>query len=439
MSLKITPVCVNALLLCLVVYSCELGTLTAVASSQRSSASARSAPARPTGVSRPSTLARPGAGHPIYGPQNRFNPTRPTSTFHSSPLSNNGQRLAGHSTLQPTPPSMHKGLTSSSTARPVITSTGTSGSSRVFHPTPAQQHALLLYSSRDSSRQGLQFEQNNQHQQALAQYQATVATLASARNSLGPGFQPRTDVPLAKSHLDVARELARTNNEAAVKVEITSAKKILMAGIADNTVPEVWLWRTYYLLGDANLMERDVSNAAFNYRQAAELNPCFLPAVAMSQYLDGTSNPVSAPDDCPAQPVDQTSAAAQSQPSLTYQTTNASYTVPVTPSGTGYQLSSPNSAPGPESTGSPAPIRTQTQVQPQTQAPVRNAASLSNLMSNLTTARKIQYGGATLSLIAGALAIAELGPWAAAISLVGMIVEDTSKSAVAMPNPTATP
>jgi hypothetical protein len=172
-------------------------------------------------------------------------------------------------------------------------------------PSPIAVRTQLRVASRESWQAAADNERNARRsgqestrfefrQQALTQYKLAVSNLQQTRDSQGTQFVPGTYVPLAKSHLDAARVLFLLNRQEEANFEVQSAeallRDLLLHQQRDNPLPRGWLWRIYYLLGDVNLYENNQSIALYNYQGAEALNPDFVPASAMIEYLGGTVN-----------------------------------------------------------------------------------------------------------------------------------------------------
>jgi tetratricopeptide (TPR) repeat protein len=100
---------------------------------------------------------------------------------------------------------------------------------------------------------------------------------------MGPG----TYLPLVKAHLDVAREFTLLQRYDEAKVQVTEARGLIYEA-ANKPLARGWRWRALYLLADISLFEGDETNAVFYYQSALSLNPDFVPAAALVDYLNGS-------------------------------------------------------------------------------------------------------------------------------------------------------
>ena len=266
--------------------------------------------------------------------------------------------------------------------------------SRTNHLDPTHLNLILSRSqSRASGRvnwmSGVSYErsafhsapgpnQQKLHEQALGAYQEAVNELERAKDSLGQEIKPSTYVPLAKSHLDVARELTLLHRDQEAREHIWNALDLLKAlYFTKMSFPAEWQWRVYYLLGDVDLY-LDPPNAAYYYQQAASINPNFVPAQAMIQYLGDNAN---------------------TAPPRTMEAASTSQINPIQPQSQ-FRANTDDSTSG---------------VTPEI---------LSRQMAQLTPSKVVELGASALSLVAEIFEISELGPFAAAISLTNMIMDD---------------
>ena len=133
----------------------------------------------------------------------------------------------------------------------------------------------------------------DQNQQALSKalegYRTAADNLQQIKEEHPEEIVPGTDIPLAKTYLDCARVeyLLQQPTEASLAVQNAEVLlwDVLLHQEPQNGLPAGWLWRVYYLLGDANLYEHNESIATYDYQQAAALNPGFAPARAVLQFL----------------------------------------------------------------------------------------------------------------------------------------------------------
>jgi hypothetical protein len=213
------------------------------------------------------------------------------------------------------------------------------------------------------------------HNAALNSYLESVHYLDAARQNLTTPSGPETYVPLARGHLDVARELVLLHREQEAKQHLESAQNILLLGImAEQGLSHDWLWKVFYLLGDVNLMQKNQPIAVLYYQKAANLEPAFVPAAAMVRYFDGNSHPESS------------SSASEN-------------TLRPSP---------------PPATGS----TTQTPQPPPAQLEKHNAVeTMSNDFAQVTRSERLVMAGTGLTLIAEIFEVAELGPLGTAIEL----------------------
>gem|GEM_PF-4178127 len=149
---------------------------------------------------------------------------------------------------------------------------------------------LALNDEKQSTDQGRKDSERREFQRrAYMQYERSVNDLEQTKDSQGSLLAPETYVPLAKSHLDAARMLYLLGENPAADSEVFAAESLLRDLLLDqdpnNPLPHGWLWRIYYLLGDANLYEKNTSIALFDYQKVQSLKPDFIPASAMAQYL----------------------------------------------------------------------------------------------------------------------------------------------------------
>lgn len=152
------------------------------------------------------------------------------------------------------------------------------------------------YEEQSRKQRGRDSERKESQRQAYLQYEQSVDDLEKTKNSQGPLLAPGTYVPLAKSHLDAARMLYLLGENPAADSEVFAAESLLRDLLLNqdpkNPLLHGWLWRIYYLLGDANLYESNPSIALFDYQKAQSLKPDFVPASAMAQYLAEAVQPV---------------------------------------------------------------------------------------------------------------------------------------------------
>lgn len=170
------------------------------------------------------------------------------------------------------------------------------------------------YEKQSRKQPGPDTERKASQRLALIYYEQSVDALEQTKNSQGPLLAPGTYVPLAKSHLDAARMLYLLGENSAADNEVLAAvsllRDLLLNQDSKNPLPRAWLWRIYYLLGDANLYESNAPIALFDYQKAQSLNPDFAPASAMAQYLAGAVPP----EQIASMPAHQASAAPASTP-----------------------------------------------------------------------------------------------------------------------------
>jgi tetratricopeptide (TPR) repeat protein len=184
---------------------------------------------------------------------------------------------------------------------------------------------------------------------------------------MGPG----TYIPLSKAHLDVAREFALQGRYDEAQREVTEAQDLIYEA-ADQPLARGWLWRMLYLLGDIFLFKGDKTNAAYYYQSAVALNPDFVPAQALVDYLNDAGSPSTPGETSSNQPVPQVSGQSESVAPATPQSMSAQFKKEVAPS---------------------------------------------------ISSTAIQIVGSGLTLIAEILEIAELAPVATAITLWGLIAQ----------------
>jgi hypothetical protein len=215
----------------------------------------------------------------------------------------------------------------------------------------------------NAANNGLPSDQNQQAlSKALEGYRTAAYNLQQIKEEQPQEIVPGTDIPLAKSYLDCARVeyLLKQPTEASLAVQNAEVLlwDVLLHQEPQNGLPAEWLWRVYYLLGDANLYQHNESIATYDYQQAAALNPGFAPTRAVLQFLPpadiGVQVPVASPE--------------------TQQASN----------------------------------------------------SLSDQIKRLSSA--FSTGGESVSFIAEILEVTELGPFAAALKLSGMIIENSAPS-----------
>jgi hypothetical protein len=239
---------------------------------------------------------------------------------------------------------------------------------------------------------------------ALNQSLRAVKSLEQSEGSLLGLVGPGTLVPLARAHLDVAREYALLQGHVGEAREQVQMAHGILFNLANQPLDRGWRWRVRYLLGYVYLLEGDTTVASSYFLQALDLNPNFVPTCAFVQYLSDDSNaPTST---CGASPEGGTSEGYPAPPPQTVAPLlNAS-------------------APSPNGAANP------TIAQPRVDATVmsddfKKVTPASGL--NITPARGIAYAGTLLWLAAEVFEVAELGPAAALVTLAGMIADDVSK------------
>jgi hypothetical protein len=220
-------------------------------------------------------------------------------------------------------------------------------------------------------------EQSRLRENVLRSYVAIIGGLDSERQSLGKRIEPRTYVPLARSHLDAARTAALLNQYQESREHIDQARGLLLA-LAAQPMPPGWIWRVLYLLGDVNLFDNNRAIAAYYYKQAAQLKPNFHPAAEMAACVNSNADLVQT---CS---VEQPGAPVVSTPPPS---TEAVITIP--------QPQQPPAIPStPQGAFTPKPSQV------------------------------VQDTGQVLALVATLFEDLELGPAAAAIQLTGMVFQD---------------
>jgi tetratricopeptide (TPR) repeat protein len=270
------------------------------------------------------------------------------------------------------------------------------------------QRAQLLSASRTNSSWGANYERRatylkvgtadwrNLRQASVEQYLRVVGNLEQARSQVSR-VEPRTYISLAEAHLDAARELVFLGRQQEARQHIRQARYLLNIVVAEPFDPNC-SWRSRYLLGDVNLFESDIPDALSNYQIASDLNPNFVPASAMVQYLSEGQKPNAAPTSFPpASPLNVSSTV--SVPSVSTTSINA-----------------------PSSTVSPM----QTLVQDSRQIG-SNAATLSQKLDSVVSGKTLAQIGDLLWMAAAITEIPMLDFLAAGFSLLSTLVPDTPK------------
>jgi hypothetical protein len=153
----------------------------------------------------------------------------------------------------------------------------------------------------DDEKQSIELGDKNSERmkfqrRAYEKYEQSVNDLEGTKNSQRSLLAPETYVPLAKSHMDAARMLYLLGENPAAESEVLAAESLLRDLLLNqdptNPLWNGWLWRIYYLLGDANFYENSTSIALFYYQKAQSLKPNFAPASAMAQYLAEGVQPI---------------------------------------------------------------------------------------------------------------------------------------------------
>jgi tetratricopeptide (TPR) repeat protein len=233
------------------------------------------------------------------------------------------------------------------------------------------------------------------HEAALHRYVESVNYLEATRQHLTEPSEPESYVPLARGHLDIARTLTLLHRDPEAKEHLNRAQNMLLSGVLTrHRLSRDWLWKAFYLLGDINLLQMNQPIAAAYYQKAADLDPDFVPAAAMVQYLGGAP---------PPEPIQPSVILPGAEPQTTVQ-----YPDGQPPPGPVQQAPIP--------TGSGTTPVTQSQVQKQQN--YREAVNkMASDFSEVTPAQGLNLAGSTYTLVAEIFEIGELGPLGTAIGL----------------------
>jgi hypothetical protein len=307
------------------------------------------------------------------------------------------------SVSRPTPPHQAAGtLGQRAPYRPAPYNGGGAGHSPVYVRPPLWQPAPFHNEFRLESHGTLQMaleeeiearhatqkvEQSRLRQKVLGSYIAIIGGLENERQSLRTAIDPRTYVPLARSHLDAARTMALLNQYQESRQHIDQARGLLLA-LAAQPMPPGWIWRVLYLLGDVNLFDNNRAIAAYYYKQAAELKPDFRPAAEMAVCVNNNADLMQT---CSTSLAPFTAASVE-QP-----------LVPVAPK--------------------PPPPKEAVVAIPEPQQPPAAPPTPQEVWKS-TPPQMVQDTGQALALVATFFEDLELGPAAAAIQLTGMIFQD---------------
>lgn len=244
----------------------------------------------PCNIAAASSSSHSSAGHSSSG-------SRPSGGAHSYPVRPRGSHAGGVKQQTGHPGNTHGSQKGTSSARPPVPHPPPY-IPPVIHPQPTR--AEIANQSRNSGRAKgvtaleaerrardsfLPDERAKLHAAALEQYLGSVDSLEESRKNLTGAPAASINIPLAKSHLDAARELALQHRPAVeVQWHVEEARRRLY-DVYTPDLPNHWMWRLHFLLGDVCIFENDPNGALTYYRQTVAETTDFVPAQAMVQYL----------------------------------------------------------------------------------------------------------------------------------------------------------